>query len=32
MRKVWISLAESYPYAGLFARVIGFLETGHAIA
>jgi Transposase DDE domain group 1 len=32
VRKVWISLAESYPYAGLFARVIALLETGYTIA
>ena len=31
VRKVWISLAEGYPYAALFARVIGILETHGAI-
>jgi hypothetical protein len=32
VRKVWISLAESYPYAALFARVMSTLETDGAIA
>jgi hypothetical protein len=32
VRKVWISLAEGYPYAALFARVMGILETDGAIA
>jgi hypothetical protein len=31
VRKVWISLAEGYPYAALFARVMGILETDGAI-
>jgi Transposase DDE domain group 1 len=32
VRKVWISLAEGYPCAALFARVMGTLETDGAIA
>ena len=32
VRKVWISLAEGYPYAALFARVMSILETDGAIA
>jgi Transposase DDE domain group 1 len=28
VRKIWISLAEGYPYAALFARVLATLETG----
>ena len=28
MRKVWVSLSESYPYATLFARVLAHLEAG----
>jgi hypothetical protein len=31
VRKIWISLAGSYPHATLFARVLAALETGHAI-
>ena len=31
VRKIWISLAEGYPYAALFARVLATLETGSAI-
>ena len=27
VRKVWVSLAEGYPYAGLFAKVYGNLQT-----
>jgi Transposase DDE domain group 1 len=30
VRKIWISLSEGYPYAALFARVLGTLEAGHA--
>jgi hypothetical protein len=29
VRKIWISLAEGYPYAALFAHVLATLETGH---
>jgi hypothetical protein len=28
VRKVWVSLSESYPYATLFARVLAHLEAG----
>jgi hypothetical protein len=28
VRKVWISLSENYPYAGLFTSVLTHLETG----
>jgi hypothetical protein len=28
MRKVWVSLSESYPYATLFARVLANIEAG----
>jgi Transposase DDE domain group 1 len=28
VRKIWISLAEGYPYAALFARVLATLEAG----
>lgn len=28
VRKIWISLSESYPYAALFARVLATLEAG----
>jgi Transposase DDE domain group 1 len=31
VRKIWISLAGSYPHATLFARVLAALEAGHAI-
>jgi len=30
VRKIWISLAEGYPHAALFARVLAALETGCA--
>lgn len=30
VRKIWISLAEGYPHAALFARVLATLETGNA--
>ena len=30
VRKIWISLAGSYPYADLFAQVLAALETGRA--
>ena len=30
VRKIWISLAEGYPHAALFARVLASLETGCA--
>jgi len=30
VRKVWISLAEGYPHAALFAGVLAALETGRA--
>src|ERR1035437_494867 len=30
VRKIWISLAEGYPHAALFARVLAALETGYA--
>jgi len=31
VRKIWISLAEGYPHAALFARVLTALETGNAV-
>ena len=30
VRKIWISLAGSYPYAAVFAQVLAALETGRA--
>ena len=30
VRKIWVSLAESYPHAELFAQVLATLETGSA--
>jgi len=30
VRKIWVSLAEGYPHAALFARVLAALETGRA--
>jgi len=30
VRKIWISLAEGYPHAALFASVLAALETGCA--
>jgi len=29
VRKIWVSLAEGYPYAALFARVLAQLEAGY---
>ena len=29
VRKIWVSLAENYPYAALFARVLAHLEAGY---
>lgn len=31
VRKVWIALSESYPYAALFARVLTAIEAGNAV-
>ena len=31
VRKIWIALSGSYPYAALFARVLATIEAGSAI-
>jgi hypothetical protein len=31
VRKIWIALCESYPYAALFARVIAAIEAGNVV-
>jgi hypothetical protein len=28
VRKIWVSLAGSYPHAGLFAQVLATLDAG----
>jgi hypothetical protein len=31
VRKIWIALSESYPYAALFARVLAAIEAGNVV-